>query len=188
MEDSKLALIAHYLPPSKTQKVLTWLSLNMGENEYCITYVDGSKINNSLSWLVLTNKRLIFTSDQLVNSFNFGECFQEVDLVDVEDGHFQKKIFSSLGEIAIKVTSGMLILGNVSSEPGNNFVSSLLTTVKIRKQAEGDIDYRKDDDVVKENKSTTFLRFQELNKLYHSGEISLDEYCAKRDQITNGPV
>jgi hypothetical protein len=64
----------------------------------------------------------------------------------------------------------------------------LLTTVKIRKQADGDIVYRKVDDGIKENKSTTFLRFQELNKLYHSGEISLEEYCAKRDLITNEPA
>ena len=132
MEDPKLALISNYLPPSKTQKVLTWLSLNMGENEYCITYADGTKVNNSLSWLVLTNKRVIFTADQLVNSFNFGECFQEVDLEDVEDGHFQKKMFSSLGEIAIKVKYGVIILGNVGSESGNNFVSSLLAVLNSR--------------------------------------------------------
>jgi hypothetical protein len=76
----------------------------------------------------------------------------------------------------------------VIPELGNNFISSLLTTVKIKKQAEGDIDYRKDDAGIKENKSTTRLRFQELNNLYHSGKISLDEYCAKRDQITNEPA
>jgi len=188
MEDSKLAWIVKMLPPSKTQMVLRWLSLNLRDEEYCVTHIDGSRNYASPSWFVLTNKRLIFVSDQLVDSLNFGECFQEFDLLNIHDGHFKKKTFSTLGEIQIKVNSGVKVLDHVIPELGNNFISSLLTTVKIKKQAEGDIDYRKDDAGIKENKSTTFLRFQELNKLYHSGEISLDVYCAKRDQITNGPV
>jgi hypothetical protein len=188
MEDSKLAWIAKILPPSRTQMVINWLSLNLREDEYCVTHVSGSKNYASPSWFVLTNKRLIFTSNQLVDSINFGECFQEFDLLNIHDGHFRKKTFSTLGEIQIKVNSGVKVLDHVIPESGNDFVSSLLTTVKIRKQADGDIVFRKDDDGIKENKSTTFLRFQELNNLYHSGEISLDEYCAKRDQITNEPA
>lgn len=176
------------LPPSKTQMVLNWLSLNLGDEEYCVTHVDGSRNYASPSWFVLTNKRLIFVSDHLVDSLNFGECFQEFDLLNVHDGHFRKKTFSTLGEIQIKVNSGVKVLDHVHPELGNDFISSLLTTVKIRKQAQADSNYHKDDKGIKENKSTTFLRFQELNNLYHSGEISLDEYCAKRDQITNEPA
>jgi hypothetical protein len=188
MEDSKLAWAANILPPSRTQMAIKWLSQNLNDEEYCVTYVTGSKNDASPSWFVLTNRRLMFISDQLVDSINFGECFQEFDLLKIHDGHFKKKTFSTLGEIQIKVNSGVKVLDHVIPELGDNFISSLLTTVKIRKQAEGDIDYRKDDDGIKENKSTTSLRFQELNKLYHSGEISLDEYCAKRDQITNESV
>lgn len=185
MEDSKLAWAANILPPSKTQMAIKWLSQNLSYEEYCVAYVTGSKNYASPSWFVLTNRRLMFISDQLMDSISFGECFQEFDLKNIHDGHFKKKTFSSLGEIQIKVNSGEKVLDHVIPEQGNDFVLSLLKTVKIRKQAEGDINFRKDGDGIVESKSTTFLRFQDLNKLYHSGEISLDEYCAKRDQITN---
>ena len=142
MEDSKLAWAANILPPSKTQMAIKWLSQNLSDGEYCVTYVTGSKNYASPSWFVLTNRRLMFISDQLVDSISFGECFQEFDLKNIHDGHFKKKTFSSLGEIQRKVNSGEKVLDHVIPELGNDFISSLLKTVKIRKQADGDIVYR----------------------------------------------
>jgi len=133
MEDPKLAWAAKILPPSKTQMVINWLAQNLSHEEYCITYVTGSKNDASPSWFVLTNKRLIFISNQLVNSFNFGECFIEFDLSHVKDGHFQKRTFSTLGELQIVTKSGTTVLDYVVPDLGKDFISTLLATLNSKK-------------------------------------------------------
>lgn len=185
MEDPILAYVAKILPPSRTQMVINWLAQNLNPWEHCITHVDGSKNYASPSWFVLTNKRLIFVSNNLVNSFNFGECFIEFDLKDVRDGHFQKKTFSSLGDLQIITNIGTTVLDNVIAESAKNFISELLVTLKSRNQTAATGNQGNDDGGRQENNRTTSQRFQELNKLYHAGKITLEEYCATRTQITN---
>ena len=184
MDDSTLAGLAKIYPPSNTRMVIQWLSQNLSPEEYCVNHISGGKNYASPSWFVLTNKRLMFTSHNLVNSMNFGECFLEFELENIRDGHFQKKVFSSLGELQIITNSGTTVLNGVPPESGEIFLSSLRTTLKSRNQTALNI-YRNDDEGTKENQRTAFHRFQELNKLYHSGEITLEEYSATRTEIIN---
>ena len=184
MEDSTLAWLAKIYPSSNTRFVLQWLSLNLSPEEYCINHVSGGKNHASPSWLVLTNKRLIFTSHNLVNSMNFGECFLEFELENIRDGSFKKKVFFSLGELQIITNRGTTVLNGVPPESGEIFLSSLRTTLKSRNQTALNI-YRNDDEGTRENQRNAFHRFQELNKLYHSGEITLEEYAATRTEIIN---
>jgi hypothetical protein len=51
----------------------------------------------------------------------------------VKDGHFQKRTFSTLGELQIVTKSGTTVLDYVVPDLGKDFISTLLATLNSKK-------------------------------------------------------
>ncbi len=125
MKDPNLRNFALGLPASETRIALDWLADNLEEGEKFVSAIHGSKDFRCPDWLVLTNKRLCYTTKSMVRILDKQNSFIFIRLQDVRDIRFEKKMMRTFGEVKVFTSSGVIVLDQNLPEQAHRFIGEL---------------------------------------------------------------